>query len=182
MAFIMFLLLLTALGISSASSRSKDRRFEEAQKVRSAERRNRYSMWKHKVVDVDLEKKIQDAAFSMEKWAVDEIEEINRQYGLELSVFSEKAVYAMLAKRGKIHHRIAETGFPAVGAAYSTSARIKRDAQMKYLHMIDEELIKSGVAERMVFRPELRHDTVPMDQHKYSLGRFLWEPIKDTVL
>lgn len=182
MAFIMFLVLFTALGVSSASYRSKVRRFDEAQQSRSAERESRYAAWKRRVVDTELEKELQDAAFSMEQWAVDEVEEINRKYGLGLSVFSEQAVFAMLARRGKIHHSIAETGFHSVGAAYSTPARLKRDAQMKYLHMIDEELTSHGLGERMVFRPELKADTVPMDQHKYSHGRFLWGPIKDTVL
>lgn len=182
MAFIMLLVLLAVLGISSASQSAKDRRFEEEQQARTAERQSRYSAWKSRVVDIDLEKELQDAAFSMEQGALDEVEEINRQYGLNLSVFSETAVYALLARRGKIFHGIAETGFHAVGAAYSTQARLKRDAQMKYLHMIDEELVKNGVRERMVFRPELRQETVPMDMHDYRNGRFLWEPIKDTVI
>ena len=182
MSFIMLLILLAVLGISSASQKAKERRFDEEQQARTAERQRRYSTWRNKVIDIDLERKLQDAAFSMEQWAVDEVEEINRQYGLNLLVFSEQAVYAMLAKRGKIHHSIAETGFHSVGAAYSTPARLKRDAQMKYLHMIDEELMRHGLGEQMVFRPELQKNTVPMDQHKYCAGRFLWGPIKDTVI
>lgn len=182
MAFIMFLLLLTALGISSASSRSKDRRFDLEQEQRLKERALRYDAWRRKVVDCDLERKLQDAAWSMDRAILDEVKEINAQYGLDLNPFGDRALYAMLARRGKIHHYIAETGFSAVGAAYSTMERLKRDDQVKYLHMIDEELGRHGVEERMVFRPELQKQTVPMDQHKYWHGRFLWPSISDTVI
>lgn len=182
MALIVLIVLLSALGICSASNNAKERRFDREQEQRLKERALRYDAWRRKVVDCDLERKLQDAAFSMDRAIWDEVKEINAQYGLDLNPFGDRALYAMLARRGKIHHYIAETGFFAVGAAYSTMERLKRDDQVKYLHMIDEELGRHGVEESMVFRPELHKQTVPMDQHKYWHGRFLWPSISDTVI
>ena len=182
MAFIALLILLSVLGVFSSSNRAKDRRFDQEQEQRMAERALRYDAWRLMVVDHEMERQLYDAAFCMDRSIWDEIKEINDQYGLDLNPFDDRALYAMLARRGKIHHYIAEAGFVAEGAAYSTRKRLDRDNQVKYLHMIDDELYKHGVEERMVFRPELQKQTVPMDQHKYRNGRFLWPSISDTVI
>lgn len=182
MALIVLIILLSFLGICSASNNAKERRFDREQEQRLAERALRYDAWRRKVVDRELERKLHDAAFRMDRAVWDEVKEINAQYGLDLNPFGDRALYAMLARRGKIHHYIAETGFIAVGAANSTEKRMARDDQIKYLRMIDRELGKHGVEERMVFRPELQTKTVPMDQHKYWHGRFLWPSISDTVI